>query len=490
MAEKEQFPVLKGPVCEMVTGKREDDTPIVRRWIVVNLPYGIVRRITRSDRYNPDTGRGEQRAGIESWQKKLAKAQQNGTFTPTPYAAGLRESHRKQLKFTNGDKHVEFHVDNKNPLPLIDGQQRSGAREMMRKNAEPDEQKRIDSDIITLVVYLDYRKVDFDNLQEGRPVNKSHRLSMRLREGLVDAAKAPFLQMAQQVLTSLNNNPESHLDKQVKFDSGSSAPLEFSSLATLGGSDIATSIVGGTKIALYENQDFPVFAKGKQRTAAWLASMQVHAYQAIRKYGDKVELTNPVDGSKTEWPKVLQRDYVLCPAPNGTKGGSSLLIGLGNMLAFRMAWQDKDEPQPKDLKHFVEAVQDTFDIELEGGFSGPMKRQLMGDFCRRYFADIVQQEGEEHQTKKLVPIDNGIPYLLTLMLTRSTFAVPKTARPGYSTSGEDNILGGEGDAESAAEEDEVETEEGPGFIDTSEEDEEEASSGKKSRGRRLPAVSG
>ncbi len=303
---------------------------------------------------------------------------------------------------------------------------------MMRAAADTDTQKMIDADDITMLILLDYRKADFDNLQEGRPVNKSHRLSMRLKEGLIDEKKRPGLEFSQKVLYLLNENPESHLHKQVKFDSGSTAPLEFSSLAATGGSDLGTSVYGGARISLYDNNDYASFSTGKQRTPEWLASMYVAAFQAIHKHGDTVEFKHPVTGEVVLIPSVLQQNYPLCPTPGGTKGGSSLLNGLGNMLAFRMAWQGKDEPQPKDLKHFVECVQDTFGLELDGNFGGPFKRQLLGAFAQRYFADILQSDGEEENTKKLTPIGE-IPYLLTLILTRSTLDISKTDSPGFAT---------------------------------------------------------
>lgn len=456
--------VLKGVVQQFWTGGKEKP----RRWITVEIPFRDACRVIKIETFDSETGKGIQRAGIESWQKSLSKKMETGVFTPNPWSAGVSKSHIKGLTIEVG-KVLELEVSPRNPLTSLDGQQRWGGMEILRKKFEsdPDRRKALENSTITFPVYLDpeYTHADFQNLQYGRPVDKSHMLSMELAHNSIPDEKKPFLKLAEKTARLINEATNSPFAGRIKFDSRDEAPLALKSLLTLGASDISTSIGGGAKIAHHFKKD-----------AAWLANMYVGAFVAIEKFGTKDEVESELDDTVAKVPTLLRKGKLLYP--RGKKGSSSLLIGIGNLVAYRMARQNKDDIKPADAKKLVECLEDIFDKEINGNLSGPDKRRMMGQFCSRYFADIVRMsEEDEGDTKKVESLSyhgTAWPYELVELLSKSSFLIPKDAVVnGYEKAVSDDEDEDDDFEEAEEETEETEADEEEGEAETEETADEE-----------------
>jgi hypothetical protein len=410
--------IIEGKIRKFFTGGKGKP----RFWITAEMPYRDVKRIIKIERFNADNDRGIQRAGIESWQKNLANKMDAGDFTPNPWAAGVLKSHLKDVGPIEAGRTIKLVVNEKNKLISLDGQQRQGGMEKLLEKAKGDPAKMkeiLDSDI-TFPIYLDYQftYADFLNLQYGRPVDASHMLSMQLAHDKVDEKKKPFLVLAKETAKLVDTDKDSPFFEKIKFDSGDDAPLAFKSVSTLGGSDISTSFGGGARVA-----------KKFEKDAVWLSRMYVSAYQAIIKYGSKDEVESELEDKTAKIPTLLRKNKLLYP--KGKKGSLSLHIGIGNLLAYRMAKLGRDEVKPQDAKYFVECLEDVFNQDVNGNLSGPDKRRFMGRFLDRYFSDVVRLTDEDEQDKKKLDAytDGSMfwPMELVDLLSKSSFRIPKAA---------------------------------------------------------------
>src|SRR5207248_8637969 len=61
-----------------------------RSYLTVTLTFGEARRLYKSEPYEARTGRGEQRAVIDSHVRLISKAMDKGEFTPTAVHVGVR----------------------------------------------------------------------------------------------------------------------------------------------------------------------------------------------------------------------------------------------------------------------------------------------------------------------------------------------------------------------------------------------------------------
>jgi hypothetical protein len=451
--------VIEGKIRQFFTGGKGKP----RFWVTAEMTYRDAKRIIKIDRYNAENDKGIQRAGIESWQNQLSKKMDGGEFTPNPWAAGVLKSHLKDVGPIEAGKTIKLVVSPRNPLISLDGQQRQGAMEKLLKKAEGDAEKTkaiLDS-YITFPVYLDhqYTYADFLNLQYGRPVDASHMLSMQLAHDKVDEKKKPYLMLAKETAKLVDDNESSPFSGKIKFDSSDDAPLALKAVTTLGGSDISTSFGGGAKLALKFEKD-----------AAWLANMYVSAYQAIIKHGSKDEVESELEEKTAKVPTLLRKGKMLYT--KGKKGSLSLHIGIGNMLAYRMARLGRDEVKPADAKLFVECLEDIFDMEVDGNLSGPDKRRIMGRFVDRYFGDLARRtEEDETDKKKLDCYTNGSmfwPTELVDLLSKSSLGVPQSAvKNGFSATDDEDEDEDEVDEdgtdeteEEATDEEQVDEEEG------------------------------
>jgi hypothetical protein len=103
---------------------------------------------------------------------------------------------------------------------------------------------------------------------------------------------------------------------------------------------------------------------------------------------------------------------VLTPPPDGSRGSATMWIGLGNLLAYRLTLPDDGSVITDSL---VEAAKQVCDHTVRGNFSGPKKRELLGEIVFKFFATV-----------KNVPFyKDEIPQELVDLLSYSTFAIKK-----------------------------------------------------------------
>lgn len=361
-----------------------------RKYVVITTDFENAKKLFSAERYRCDTGTGEQRELVMSHVKAIRKEIEDGNFTPTSVTAGFRKPEQgspgPSIVEKYGKDNVEILIVDGQTLPLLDGGHRFHALELLY--AYPAYKEDIGKSAITALVMLDgSTKKDFLNLQKGRPVDKSHIHSLSIQEKLLKGKDVEAMTVAYDTAKALNAGEGGVFYNQIRFDSRGVSGIPIASLNSKGASDIATSLVGGAKIAV---------AAGK--SAAWLAGCINLAYATIKKNA----------------PELLEIGMKLTPPPQGTKGSATMIIGLGNMLAYRLLAKASGDATAEDTDKLVKAAKEVFGEPVNGNFSGPMKRDAMGAFAENYFDDMVDD-------KKYY----GVPLRLVKLLSVSTFSVPK-----------------------------------------------------------------
>jgi hypothetical protein len=370
-----------------------------RMYADITIPYSDAVQYVMAVRYNALTGKGEQREIFDAHCKKLKREMEEGNFTPTQVSAGLRKSHRDNLKLDEKNLTFVLKVDSDDPLPQTDGGHRGEAIARILKGltqkleaAEGEDKVKIQGQIdalealpVGIRIYFDGNpQKDFTNLQAGRTVDKAHMLSLRIQQKVLDD---PSFKVAFEVAKLLNKTEGSPVQNSIRFDSRGVAPLPISTLCQKAGSDIATSLIGTAKIGLFGD---------KPADSTFLAHCVMKTFKSLT----------------AKAPELLEAGKVLTPIGNsGTKGSATLMIGLANCLAYRVRMGGKSLPSDRDVAQAVDAAKETLDREVAGNFSGPVKRSLMGKFAKQYFADL---ECDKHQ---------GVPVGLIQILSSSTFGV-------------------------------------------------------------------
>lgn len=356
-----------------------------RRYIVITTSYGEAKKYFSSEKYNLNTGDGEQRDLVQTHVRLLKKEIEQGNFTPTAISVGLRDSQRSALHFKENETKVGLLLPAGETLPLLDGGHRMAALGML---SEIDEYKEdVNNSSVTALIILDGNtKVDFLNLQRGRQVDRSHLHSLSVQANLIDKKNDDVIKLAYDVAKVLNTNVKSPFFRQIRFDSSGISGVPIASLSAKGASDVATSLVGGAKIAKWAGKD-----------AAWLGSCISKVYEVLQEKA----------------PNLLDSGMKLCPPPSGTKGSATILIGVGNMLAYRLAALGKTEADEQDVNKLVEICQRHFSNPVDGNFSGPTKRSGMGAFVADYFSDVDVDKWQ------------NVPTKLVNLLSVSTFNLPK-----------------------------------------------------------------
>jgi hypothetical protein len=254
----------------------------------------------------------------------------------------------------------------------------------------------IDMTPITIQVYLSPECIqeDFLRLQLGKAVSRNQIKSMQIAGGVVDKKKAPFFDMATKVARLLNADTRSFLFNQVAFDAGVKFPLNYSSLIADHASSLATTLYGGALIA-----------RAFDKSPEWMVERYVEAYNAIKNYEDEK------DGHYV----FIDPSEKLCTTyDGGERGGSHLMIGVGNCLAWRLAREDRDEATEQDVERLLKNVE----WKLRGPSTGGTftdKRRDMGNFARSYFADL--------KDKKVAMVDK-VPEPLIELTSVSTWGIP------------------------------------------------------------------
>src|SRR5262249_15115626 len=152
----------------------------------------------------------------------------------------------------------------------------------------------------------------------------------------------------------------------IRFDSRGVQTLPISTLCSAGASDIATSLVGLARVGV----------KVGVKDAAKLAGALVAAYQAIKAY----------DEAHEDEFGLLETGKVLTPIGNdGKRGQATMMVGLATCLVYRCGVSGHEAPTDNDLAKLVAAAKVTLGRDVEGNFSGPDKRKLMGRFADAFF---------------------------------------------------------------------------------------------------------
>jgi hypothetical protein len=367
------------PICQFGIGDKK------RKYFVLTLPFRIAYRYFVPKLYNVLSGDGEQRALIESHVRALRKEIAEGNLTPTAVSATIATAGRF-ISFV-GDTKINLLIQVGHTIPLTDGQHRFASLKTFLDDSDPKVVEDILSSDITIIINIEGdSKKDFLNLQKGRPVDKSHVHSLSVNSGYLPEKYKDGLTIAYEISKSLHNDKNSPFFNQLKFDSSASSGIPISTLNSKASSDIGTSLVGAAKI-------LGLAEKNEQ----W--------------YSNIVNLT--FGQLKSTAPELLLIGARLCPPPTGSKGAATMIIGLSNLMAYRLHMIKQDQFDEASLIALTNAAKETLSGAVDGNYAGNVKRALLGSFAEKFFADILPDE-ENHK---------GIPKELCNLFSPSTFNV-------------------------------------------------------------------
>jgi hypothetical protein len=359
-----------------------------RNFIMMLSTYGKVRTMTKAFIFDVNTLKGEQRVHVEKRVRKLRKAIQDGTFTPTTFYANVTDDH----VITNGDKNeITIDASEEKPLALIDAYQRMGALESLRKESEKVS-KLVDNLPVPLIIYTDpdKRQENFLNINNVLPVSAPQMMSLKVLSGNIDPKLLPLFEVGRDVAIALNNDVNSPLSRSIKFDSASKSPISLRFL--LSDDNLAFSLVGTAKI-------LEKWGKGVDDYVSLLTEI----YQAV----------------KDELPELLTSEKLLSPPPTGPNGSAAMWIMVANIAAYRLHLLGRDSLTDNDQTIILEAISDVFDRNTEDGYATKRKKDLSGEFASAIFRDITEDDASEIGTH------DGLPIALILLLGNSTFNCEK-----------------------------------------------------------------
>lgn len=356
-----------------------------RRYLQGVLPYRVARQVFQPELYDAAKGRGEQRPEIKAHTRAIARDILAGQFTPTTISAGVRKSQAKTVEYKSG--RARLSVDPASPLPLTDGQQRFGALRSILETAVKAENAELVSQVeslpIPFVLHLDGdTQRDFIALQLGRSIDAAHLLSLKAQQKMLPAKDQDVVLLAQEIAKALNADIASPFFKSVRLDARGCGPLPVTTLCARTAGDLAVSLVGLAKVGT---------AMGVREPKA-LAGYVVAAYKAV-----------------SQAPGLIGQGYPLCPPPDGTKGGATLLIGLAVCLAYRLKADDRTEPDADDLDRLLESALAVFMTPLNGSLSSSDKRNLIKQFAVEFLGACG-------------PFHHEVPEELQRILSASAFA--------------------------------------------------------------------
>jgi hypothetical protein len=344
-----------------------------RRFLSVVLPFETAIGILKWTPYSAKTGKGEQREIVQSHARELKRAMARGEYTPVPLHAGLRPEHRAWLREEGGAGTVT--VPEKQRLPLVDGGHRLYAMDMLRddareavENATTDPERRaaraevdrINALPVPLTLLLDGDlRDDFVNLQKGKPVDRSHLLSLTVQKQDVDKDLA----LAYQVGNVLGRDGASPFKNVIRFDTTQKGALPISCLLAKGASDRSSSLRGLARVGLQ--------LVGEAVQPEELAYFVTATYDALNERA----------------PDLLESDMLLAEPVHGKRGPATVLVGLATALAYRVLASGRRKVNKKDLGRLVDAARAQFDQPLYRYFNANMKRELLGAFVKEFFED-------------------------------------------------------------------------------------------------------
>lgn len=363
-----------------------------RTFAQVVLPYKDVELYIVPTVFDANSGKGEQRVQLERHAKEIAKAIQEGTYTPTPIAANLRRHHSPEI--SKGKFKLQVEVEK--PLAQTDGGHRCGSirilineRNDKLRSAEGEEAEKLRTEIeqlenlpIAVTLYFDGdSQQDFLNLQKGKTVDKAHEFSLSLRKDKNEPAYLHAFEAAKY----LGRQKESPYHNCVRVDSKGLTGYPISTYCAKGSSDLATSLVGAAKVAQKKGPTFTAMAVIKCFDA-----LEAHASHLL-------EANKPLTSVQNA----------------GTRGSATMLLGLTTCLIYRMNHLGHDVPHEEDLERLIYAAKKTMNVLIDKNLSVGIKRKLIGEFAKVFFSDL---EVEKHE---------GVPMELVRTLSASTFSLSR-----------------------------------------------------------------
>lgn len=355
----------------------------VRQYVQFNIPFSEAKEYFVSKPFNALTGEGSQRVNFDSQIKLLKKAMENGSYTPETFHVS---AYPDSFVINNSD--VQLNLDSDNPIELINGDHRMSVLKQLRTKFEEDADRleEIDSLPIPVIVYLDGDpKKDFVNLQLGRAVDSAHMFSMQVQEKLFDPSKQELAEFALELAKELDASKDSPFYHQIKFDSRRLSGLPIASLCQKGSSDIATSFIGLSKVALQFNKD-----------VEWCKNLFIQVMDALKNAN--------ID--------AIKDDGFFCFPPEGTKGSATMLISLVVLAAYNCLSQNINEISDDELNKIVEAVKAHGNDKVNGNFSSPVKRSIVKNITSHIFSNNAE-------------LHEGVPVGLVKTLSTSTFGISK-----------------------------------------------------------------
>lgn len=380
-------------------GDRQDwnltaDAKNARTYIVQNMNYGLARKLFQPHMFSATTGEGEQRAPKKARINQLTKAILDGTYTPTFWYGSVTEKHVVKV---DNKKRVSIDVSPDNPLALTDANHRRLSLEDLRLTST-EMQRLVDNLPIPFMINLDanYRRPDFIHLQDRSPIDNSQLLTMKIHnDKLPDKQRDGFV-TAFEIAKILNDDVNSFLFHTIAFDTQSIAPIKFSTLSNSRMSELAFSLYGSALIA-----------KDVELSPEEMAAVIIRGYTWL----------------KEDAPDLLANGSAICPPPYGKYFTTSLLLGLTNLLAYRLKLLEKSSLSETDRKHFVHTCHMIFDGETQPDkVKKTWKQEYLEKFAAEYFQDVLEDSDcyGGHQ---------GVPIPLCLLLGTSSFNLSKIANP-------------------------------------------------------------
>jgi hypothetical protein len=340
-----------------------------REFVSLVLPFSTAKRVFRPYKYDANNDVGEQRGEVTSQIRLLSKELENGHYTPAPVHAGVYDVHTKVME-RHGDEVTISWEDRIPPLPLTNGQQRFCAIQALLDKAikagDTAKQDLINSCPIPILLLLDGNtKEDFIHLQLGKKVDASQLCSMKIATGRFKEKDLALMNLCMQAARRLDTDCKSPLHKSIKFDSNPLRYMPINTLISNGASDNACSLYGFAKLAV----------NAEDADGVLIANTITECYNKL------------FDAE----PRLFDPKFLLCPPPDGTKGGATLMVGIASLYFYKQLvleqhednywWVNLDESLVTHAKtHFLKTA--------GGNLSGPIKRQIMGRFALDFFEDL------------------------------------------------------------------------------------------------------
>jgi len=365
-----------------------------RKFISTQIRFGDLRKIAEINIYDSIKNEGEQRAGISGHIKSLKKAFVDGTFTPANMTISLYEQQQKYLDFT--EETISLDLKKMGKLAIVDGGQRFRALIELRDEAitaqNKNREKMWDDVVFPLTILLDGNpKEDFVRLQMGKNIDASHLIMVKTQTNLFDSEHKDLYGKAISLAKLLDNDNTNCFSDSIRFDTKQiKKSIPISSLLPSGKSELCFSLLGSVRLLREFESDVETFSK-----------------KFIRYY-EVIEMG---------FPRLVMSKGLLCPPPDGSKGGATLLIGIMNLFSFYEKYLKK-----KVTKEVIQPHVSILEISGQGNFSNPMKRQIMGDFAKSIFKDTVTIT----EDLNMLPyrMYEGVPLPLVELLGPSTFNLP------------------------------------------------------------------